>query len=82
MGTLSKAVGAEGGSISGKAEIIFAFKLLSRQFWFSTAQTAAAFAGAAESFRVIQEENWRIQALASKSAKVKIFLSTYTVSSF
>ena len=71
MGTLSKAVGAEGGSISGKEEVIFAFKLLSRQFWFSTAQTAASFAGAAESFRVIQEENWRIQALASKSAKVR-----------
>ena len=75
MGTLSKAGGAEGGFISAKRELVEAFKLLARPFWFSTAQTAASFAGAAESFRVIGDEAWRVEKLAEKSAKIRAELT-------
>lgn len=59
VGTLSKAVGAEGGFVAGSKRAIDYLKHFARSFIFQTALSPAAVAGAMEGIRIIQEDPLR-----------------------
>ena len=75
MGTTSKAVGAEGGFIAASRGLIDAFRHNSRQNIFATALPPALYTAISESFRLIQEESWRVAKLRENSASVQAELS-------
>lgn len=57
VGTLSKAVGAEGGFVAGSSRVIDYLTHFARSFIFQTALSPAAVAGAMEGIRIIQEDS-------------------------
>lgn len=59
VGTLSKAVGAEGGFVAGSKRTIDFLQNFSRTFIFQTALSPATTAAAMEGIRIIQEEKSR-----------------------
>ncbi|GAB4542661.1 MAG: pyridoxal phosphate-dependent aminotransferase family protein [Anaerolineales bacterium] len=63
MGTLSKTIPSVGGYIAGKKELIEYLRHGSRAYIFSAALPPAQAAAANESFKVILDEPWRIEAL-------------------
>lgn len=63
MGTLSKAIGSEGGFVSGKQELIEYLKNKSRSFIFSTSLSPAVMAASIKSIELIMDEPQRVQAL-------------------
>ena len=63
MGTLSKAIGSEGGFVSGKQELIEYLKNKSRSFIFSTSLSPTAMAASIKSIELIMDEPQRVQAL-------------------
>jgi len=63
MGTLKKAIPSIGGYVAGKKELIDYLRHVSRAYIFSTPLPPAQLAAAIESFRVIQDETWRIDKL-------------------
>jgi glycine C-acetyltransferase len=63
MGTLSKAVGATGGYITGKKELINYCKVGSRSYMFSTAPCIASNAAALEAIRQIKQDASHIHKL-------------------
>ncbi|MCK5849176.1 MAG: aminotransferase class I/II-fold pyridoxal phosphate-dependent enzyme [Caldisericia bacterium] len=73
MGTLSKVIPSMGGYIAGDSELISHLKHRSRAFVFSAALTPANTAAATASFRVIQNEKWRIKKL---NENIEYFIGT------
>ena len=65
MGTLSKALGSQGGYVAGSAEIVEYLKQRSRPFIFSTAPCAAAMAAADAALSVLEAEPGRVERLRS-----------------
>lgn len=63
MGTLSKTIPSVGGYVAGKKEIIDYLRHASRAYIFSAALPPAQAAAAAEAFRVIMDEPWRVEKL-------------------
>ncbi|PRR81798.1 8-amino-7-oxononanoate synthase [Clostridium luticellarii] len=63
MGTLSKAIGSEGGFVCGKQELIEYLKNKSRSFIFSTSLSPAVMAASIKSIELIMDEPQRVQAL-------------------
>jgi len=63
MGTLSKTIPSVGGYVAGKKELIEYLRHGSRAYIFSAALPPAQAAAANESFKVILDEPWRIEAL-------------------
>jgi 6-carboxyhexanoate--CoA ligase len=63
MGTLSKAIGSEGGFVSGKQELIEYLKNKSRSFIFSTSLSPTVMAASIKSIELIMDEPQRVQAL-------------------
>ena len=65
MGTLSKAIGAEGGYITGKKEIIDYLRNKARSYVFSTSLSPAVISCAIKSFEVLEQNPKLIQKLHS-----------------
>ncbi len=63
MGTLSKTIPSVGGYIAGKKELIDYLRHSVRGYIFSAALPPAQAAAAAEAFRVIMDEPWRVEKL-------------------
>ncbi len=72
MGTLSKTIPSVGGYVAGKKELIQYLRHTSRAYIFSAALPPAQAAAANEAFKVILEENWRIEKV---NANAKQFIS-------
>lgn len=60
MGTLSKALGSQGGYVAGSAELVEYLRQRSRAFIFNTAPCAAAMAGADAALSVLEAEPARV----------------------
>ncbi|HSQ88980.1 8-amino-7-oxononanoate synthase [Romboutsia sp.] len=65
VGTLSKAIGSEGGFVCGNKEIIDYLKNKARSFIFSTALSPAVINGAIASFDVLKNDNSLVRKLQS-----------------
>lgn len=63
MGTLSKAIGAEGGYVAGRWELIDYLRNRARSFIFQTSLSPGVVAAALEGIRIIQEEPERREQL-------------------
>lgn len=72
MGTLSKPIPSVGGYVAGNYEVINYLKHVARAFVFSASLPPAQVAAANESFKVIEEELWRVKKLRRN---VELFLS-------
>jgi 8-amino-7-oxononanoate synthase len=71
LGTLSKALGGEGGYVTGSKELIEYLHNKARTFIFSTAQMPAAIGAGIAALEVIQEEKWRITQLRDNAAYLR-----------
>ncbi len=71
MGTLSKTIPSVGGYVAGNKDLINYFRHASRAYIFSAALPPAQAAAANESFKVIQDEPWRIERL---NENTKLFI--------
>lgn len=69
MGTLSKTIPSVGGYIAGPEDLISYLRHQSRGYIFSAALPPAQAAAAAEAFRVIDDESWRVERLQNNSAR-------------
>lgn len=67
MGTLSKTIPSVGGYIAGDQDLIRYLRHQSRAYIFSAALPPAQAAAALESFRVIEDEPWRAEAVQRNS---------------
>jgi glycine C-acetyltransferase len=63
MGTLSKTIPSVGGYVAGKHDVIKFLRHQARGYVFSAALPPGQAAAAMESFKVIQDEPWRVQTL-------------------
>lgn len=70
MGTLSKALGSQGGYVCGEAELVEYLRQKSRSFIFNTAPCAAAMAGADAALSVLEAEPWRVERLRDNVRRV------------
>lgn len=71
MGTLSKAIGAEGGYIAGSRELIAWLRNRARPYIFSTALAPATIGAAIEAIAIVQEEESRRERLRLVSQHVR-----------
>jgi len=67
MGTLSKALGSEGGFIAGSDILADLLRNVARPFIFSTAITPSSVAAASAAIDVLREEVWRVRTLSKNS---------------
>lgn len=74
VGTLSKAIGTEGGFVAGSTMLIDFLMNNARTFIFQTALSPAICAAAYTSFEIIEESNEKIQQLFFNAKKVKTSL--------
>ena len=65
IGTLSKAIGSEGGFVCAKSDIIDYLKNKTRSFIFSTALSPAVISGASKSFDIIERRPELVKKLSS-----------------
>lgn len=72
MGTLSKTIPSVGGYIAGRKELIDYLRHSTRAYIFSAALPPAQAAAAAEAFRVIVDEPWRVEKLRENT---RLFIS-------
>lgn len=63
MGTLSKAMGSEGGFIAGNENLINFLRNKARSFIYTTAMAPGSVGASLGSFDVLEEESWRIRKL-------------------
>ncbi len=63
VGTLSKALGACGGFVAGKSDLVTYIRYFARSGMFSTAPSPMVTAAAAAAIEVIEEEPWRVERL-------------------
>lgn len=80
MGTLSKAVGSEGGFVCGSAELIQYLTNKARSFIFSTALSPVTMAAGLRGLQKIQEEPQRVAALRDNMAFLCRELERYGIS--
>ncbi|MGO8671538.1 MAG: 8-amino-7-oxononanoate synthase [Capsulimonadaceae bacterium] len=71
LGTLSKALGAEGGFVAGSATLVDYLRNHARSFIFSTAPAPSTIAAAAEALRVVADEPWRRDRLRENAAYLR-----------
>lgn len=69
MGTLSKTIPSVGGYIAGKKDLVEYIRHASRAYIFSAALPPAQAAAAAEAFRVIMDEPWRVEKLQANAQR-------------
>ncbi|MFH0966591.1 MAG: 8-amino-7-oxononanoate synthase [Methanobacteriota archaeon] len=67
MGTLSKALGSEGGFIAGSDILADLLRNVARPFIFSTALAPSSVAAASAAIDVLREETWRVRTLSENS---------------
>ena len=63
MGTLSKALGGEGGFVAGRRQMIEFLRNKARGYVFSTSLSPAVIAGNLEGLRILENETFRVKAL-------------------
>jgi len=63
VGTLSKSLGACGGFVAGKSDLVTYIRYLARSGMFSTAPSPMVTAAAAAALDVIEQEPWRVERL-------------------
>ena len=63
MGSLSKAIGAEGGFVAGSAEVIDYLRNTARGYIFSTSLSAPSVAAAIKSFQLLQQSPQYVETL-------------------
>lgn len=71
VGTLSKAVGASGGYITGSREFCDYLRIAARTQMFQTSMPPATVAGIIAAFDVMEKEPWRRERVQSLSATVR-----------
>lgn len=69
MGTLSKTIPSVGGYVAGREELISYLRHASRAYIFSAALPPAQAAAAAEAFKVILDEPWRVEKLSANASQ-------------
>lgn len=74
LGTLSKAVGAQGGFVAGDAALIAYVLNHARSFIFSTGLSPALASAAVEAITRLQEDEWRRVALRSHVVQIRAAL--------
>lgn len=79
MGTLSKTIPSVGGYIAGKKDLIDYLRHSVRGYIFSAALPPAQAAAAAEAFRVIMDEPWRVEKLRKNT---ELFLKSLKEAGF
>ncbi len=79
MGTLSKTIPSIGGYVASNHEIINYLRHASRGYIFSAALPPAQAAASNEAFKVILDEQWRVNKLC---ANAKLFTNTLTEAGF
>ncbi len=79
MGTLSKAVGSEGGFVCGSAELIQYLTNKARSFIFSTALSPVTMAAGLRGLQKIQEEPQRVAQLRDNMAFLRLELGRYGI---
>jgi glycine C-acetyltransferase len=67
VGTLSKSLGACGGFVAGKSDLVTYIRYLARSGMFSTAPSPMVTAAAAAALDVIEQEPWRVEQLWENS---------------
>ncbi len=67
MGTLSKTIPSVGGYVAGSRDLINYLRHATRSYIFSAALPPAQAAAAAEAFRVIMDEPWRVEKLRANT---------------
>nr|WP_319537780.1 8-amino-7-oxononanoate synthase [uncultured Methanospirillum sp.] len=67
MGTLSKALGSEGGFIAGSDLLADILRNVARPFIFSTALAPPSVAAASAAIDILLEETWRVKTLSENS---------------
>jgi glycine C-acetyltransferase len=67
VGTLSKSLGACGGFVAGKSDLVTYIRYLARSGMFSTAPSPMVTAAAAAAIEVIEQEPWRVERLWENS---------------
>jgi 8-amino-7-oxononanoate synthase len=67
MGTLSKTIPSIGGYVAGSGELVSYLRHQARGYIFSAALPPAQAAAALESFRVIEDEPWRVATVRSNA---------------
>ncbi|MBI2267650.1 MAG: 8-amino-7-oxononanoate synthase, partial [Armatimonadetes bacterium] len=75
MGTLSKALGAEGGYVAGSAELMDFLRNKSRTFVFSTALAPASAAAASAALDIMEKEPGLLDSLRSNGLRLREGLS-------
>lgn len=68
LGTLSKSLGAEGGFVAGKQELIAYLKNKARSFIFSTSLSPVILAAALQAVEIVEAEPWRREILLENAA--------------
>jgi len=71
MGTLSKAMGSEGGFVAGSRGLIDFLRNRARSFIFTTAIAPGSAAASLASFKVLEQESWRISILRENAALLR-----------
>ena len=71
VGTLSKALGAAGGFVCGKASLVAWLANRARTYVFSTAQPAAASAAALAALDIVESEPWRRSRLLENASRLR-----------
>ncbi|PWA13194.1 8-amino-7-oxononanoate synthase [Pueribacillus theae] len=71
IGTLSKAIGTEGGFAAGSETLIDYLKNKSRPFIFQTSLSPGVIAAASEAFRLLEEEPHHVKKLLNNAAFVR-----------
>lgn len=75
MGTLSKALGSQGGYVAASRLLVEFLRQRARPYMFSTAPCPAAAAAALTALAILEEEPWRVAELTAKTAMFRRLLA-------
>ena len=75
MGTLSKALGSQGGYVAASRLLVEFLRQRARPYMFSTAPCPAAAAAALAALAILEEEPWRVAELTAKTAMFRRLLA-------
>ena len=70
MGTLSKALGSQGGFVAGSSELVAYLENMARAHIYTTALAPACVGAAREALRLVREEPWRRERVCAHALRI------------